>query len=148
MSKYYMSFPSNPTALNIADEMFGLVISTLNVDNHEKHRLKLIVSELFTNAYIHGNQSNPDKYVDVTMDLSESEFSVVVRDQGSGLAKETFKAFVEAYADPMEEHGRGIKIMRKLSDKVDLFRDAEGRFCVRATKALSKNSEITTTFLK
>ncbi len=134
MSKYFFSFPSNMTTLKISDFVFEALIDTIDTDEMEKHRLKVVVSELFVNAFKHGNNSDPSKYIDVIFDIDKRNFEVVVKDQGSGLARETFRAFVDSWADPEEEHGRGIKIVCKLSDNVNIFKDSDGKFCVRAVK--------------
>ena len=134
MSKFYFSFPSTETALKVSDDIFGILIGNLNIDGFEQHRLKIVVSELFVNAYLHGNNSDPSKYIDVIIEFDDEEFVVTVKDQGNGIGREKFKVLAETLSASMDEHGRGVKIMRKLSDKVDFFKDADGRFCMRAIK--------------
>jgi serine/threonine-protein kinase RsbW len=141
MSKFYFSFPSTETAFRVSDDIFGILIGNLNVDGFEKHRLKVVVSELFVNAYLHGNNGDPSKYIDVIMEFSDEEFAVTVKDQGNGIGREKFKALAETLSASMDDHGRGVKIMRRLSDRVDFFKDSDGRFCMRAIKKFDKGAK-------
>jgi anti-sigma regulatory factor (Ser/Thr protein kinase) len=127
--------------MRISDDIFSIVIGAMDTGNHEKHCLKVIVSELFANAYQHGNKQDPAKNVDVIFDISDREFSVVVKDEGAGVAKTALWSLSEALPEPYEVRGRGIRIVRKLSDKVDVFKDSQGKFCIRATKRLINNRD-------
>jgi len=138
MNSYHFSFPTTETTLRICDFILGSLIDTAKASDSDKHRFKVIVSELVMNAYNHGNKADPEKYIDISIEMDEPELEVVVKDQGQGVARETFKAFVDSYSDPEDEHGRGIKLVCTFSDKVNLFRDGSGRFCVRARMTLGK----------
>ena len=138
MSKYYFSFPSTETSLKVSDDIFGILIGSLEIDDLEKHRLKIVVSELFVNAYLHGNNADPSKYIDVVIEFDDGGFVVIVKDQGNGIERDKFKALAVTLSASLEDRGRGIKIMRRLSDRVDFFKDSDGRFCMRAIKKFIK----------
>ena len=72
----------------------------------ERHRLKVIVSELFVNAYLHGNKADPEKCIDVVLEIDEYNFVVIVKDRGDGLSREKVKALSRAIVDHQTEHGR------------------------------------------
>jgi anti-sigma regulatory factor (Ser/Thr protein kinase) len=144
MSKFTFSFPTTEMSLRVADDVFGIIIDAQNLDRMDRHRLKVIVSELFVNAYLHGNRADPEKYIDVVLEVSGDEFVAIVKDSGNGLSKEKVKALSHTVVDPKSEHGRGLGIMHRLGDRVDSFRDSDGRFCVRVAKKIreinNKNS--------
>ncbi len=142
MSKFFFSFPSNEIALGAADGVFGALIDRLEVSKTEKHRLLVIVSELFNNAYLHGNKGDPAKYIDVVLELGAGEFTASVRDQGPGIDAARLSEAVPSDPDFESEHGRGLKIMRKFGDKVDMSTDRDGRFCVKVTRKIGGTTKI------
>lgn len=79
--------------------------------------IPLACDEAITNAIVHGNNSQPEKKVNIQIYVSKSQFRIRVRDQGSGFD-------VENVADPREGDnvhrgsGRGIFLMRNIMDSV------------------------------
>jgi serine/threonine-protein kinase RsbW len=79
--------------------------------------IPLACDEAITNAIVHGNESHPDKKVNIQIYVSNSRFRIRVRDQGPGFD-------YEAVADPREgenvhrSSGRGIFLMRSIMDRV------------------------------
>jgi len=138
MIRYCFTFPNTEKAFRISDEIFGLVVDTVDADVLERQRMKLILSELFMNAYIHGNKSDPAKNVDVLIEIEGDDFTATVKDQGEGIAKERFKEMVQSISNPEDESGRGITIVHKLSDKVQLYKDKDDKFCIRAIRKIEK----------
>jgi anti-sigma regulatory factor (Ser/Thr protein kinase) len=140
MSRFTFSFPTTEISLRVADDIFGIIIDAQNIDRMERHRLKVIVSELFVNAYLHGNRADPEKTIDVVIEIGGDEFVVIVKDSGNGMSKEKVKALSHSVTDPQSESGRGIGIMGRLGDRIDSFRDSDGRFCVRVAKKIREMS--------
>lgn len=137
MSKYFFSFPSTELSLKISDDIFSVLINNVDIAEHEKYQLKVVISELFVNAYLHGNAADPGKYIDVIIELNKTEVVVIVKDQGNGVSLEKFKEYVGSLPESLSEHGRGINIARRFGDKVDLFKDPEGKFCIRFARRLN-----------
>jgi len=138
MVRYFFSFPSTEEAFRISDDIFGQIIDTINAEVAERQRLKLIVSELYMNAYLHGNRADASKFIDVSIEIGADEFVTIVKDEGAGLTKVRFKEMVESIADVESVSGRGMRIIYKLSDKVRVFRDERGKFCIKSTRKLEK----------
>lgn len=132
MNRYFFSFPNTEEAFRISDDIFGHIIDTVDADISERQRMKLIVSELFMNAYLHGNKFNTQKHIDVALEIDVNEFIATVKDEGTGFTKQRFKKMVEAISDLDSNSGRGIKIIHELSDKINVFKDEKGKFCIRA----------------
>ena len=138
MTRYFFSFPSTDKAFRISDDIFGEVVDAADSDLLEKQRMKLIVSELFMNAFIHGNKSNPEKFVDVILEFDNDIFAATVKDQGKDISIERFKAKIHSVTNPEAESGRGINIIHKLCEDVQVYRDQDDKFCVRALRRIYK----------
>lgn len=142
MTRYSFSFPGTEEAYEISDYIFGRVIDTMDVGAVTRQKLKLLLSELFMNAYLHGVGDDVSRRIDVTIEFGVDKFVAVVKDPGRGLTEEQYKSLAEAEVDYESESGRGIKIIHKLSDKVELYRDEEGKFCVKCSKNLDNKPMI------
>jgi anti-sigma regulatory factor (Ser/Thr protein kinase) len=142
MTKYSFSFPGTEEAYEISDYIFGRVIDTIDISIGMRQKLKLLLSELFMNAYLHGVGNDSSRGIEVSIEFGMDKFVTVVKDPGSGLTEEQFKNLAEAEVDYGSESGRGIKIIRKLSDKVELYRDEAGKFCVKCSKNLDNKPMI------
>ncbi|UCE67760.1 MAG: ATP-binding protein [Candidatus Zixiibacteriota bacterium] len=138
MVKYSFSFPSTEEAFIISDDIFGRVIDTFDVGIGERQRLKLIVSELYMNAYLYGHKDNASKIIDVSLEVGTDRIVTIVKNEGRGMSERRFKELVETADDFESDSGRGIRIVHKLSDNVKLFRDETGKFCIESTKKLKK----------
>jgi serine/threonine-protein kinase RsbW len=139
MSRYSFSFPSTEEAFRISDDIFGRVIDTIDMEVAERQRLKLIVSELYMNAYLHGSKGDASKPIDVSIDVGSDRIVIIVKNEGPGLTEKRFKELIEARADYESDSGRGIRIVHKLSESVKLFRDETDKFCIESTKKLKKS---------
>ncbi len=142
MERYAFSFPSTARAYGISADILNPVIDSMVVDSPEKQRLKLIVSELVMNAYAHGNKEDPDKTIDVIIQVDDEDFIVTVRDQGGGLKQERFGEIVTSVSEKSDESGRGMKIVNKLCDQVQLFRDEDDKFCIRAIRRINSRPAV------
>lgn len=75
----------------------------------------IAVSEALINAIVHGNKENPEKKVLVDIYENDNSLEVVVKDEGEGFN-------LNKLPDPTEsenlrkEHGRGVYIMKMLTD--------------------------------
>jgi len=138
MVRYFFSFSSTEKAFKISDDVFGLIIDTVDVDIAERQRLKLIVSELYMNAYLHGNKADRSKFIDVCMEIGEEEFVIIVKDEGTGMTGLRFNEMVDSMVDPESSTGRGIRIVYNLSDRMRIFKDERGKFCIKAVKRLNR----------
>ncbi len=139
METYTFSFPNTARAYGISPEIVNPVIDSLIADAPEKYRLKLIVSELVMNAYIHGNKGDPNKTIDVAMQIDDEQFVVMVKDQGGGLNDEKFHEIVMSASGESDESGRGMKIVQRLSDRVQLYKDKDDKFCIRVTRRINSS---------
>ena len=81
---------------------------------------KILVSamEAVNNAILHGNNSNPEKMVDIEISSKSDELKIKVTDEGSGFKPE--KVPDPTTPENIEElNGRGIYLMSHLADKIE-----------------------------
>ncbi|NSW89998.1 MAG: ATP-binding protein [Firmicutes bacterium] len=91
--------------------------------------LRVILNELLLNAVIHGNKENKDKLVRITVGITKNKcILMMVTDDGEGYDYNFYLEKCEESQDTfcwsnIEERGRGIKIIKKLCDKVEFNKE-------------------------
>ena len=84
------------------------------------YHLNLVLTEALTNAICHGNECDPDRYVHVTISVSDDDLVIRVYDQGQGF---DITAHEGRKANLYSEGGRGVDIILKLMDDVKCTRE-------------------------
>lgn len=89
-------------------------ISDLVNDEDELFDIKLILNELLVNGIIHGNKSDINKNVELSICIEEGCLSIVVKDEGKGVDR--------VHRDPKELrcYGRGLLIVESLADDIKI----------------------------
>ena len=109
--------PSDTDFIPAIDEFVLSKINLLNLDEDTLSDLSLSVSEAIANAMVHGNKLDPNKNVIVSINISDDELMVSIKDEGEGFDP-------DSVPDPtkpeniMRDSGRGIHIMRSFIDEV------------------------------
>lgn len=96
--------------LQLSDEIYGnLLIATLEAAN---------------NAIVHGNKLDENKMVEIEMEKENDDLAIVVKDQGNGF---DYSDIPDPTAPENIENisGRGVFLMRKLSDNVEFFENGK-----------------------
>jgi serine/threonine-protein kinase RsbW len=79
------------------------------------HELNVVLTEAMANAIRHAHEGDPDKTVHISILLSEEELWIRVYDHGHGFDLNSACAHEP---EKLEEHGRGLYIIRCLMDTV------------------------------
>ena len=89
--------------LDLSDEVYGnVLVATMEATN---------------NAIIHGNNSDPNKNVNITMQLEKKKLKVHIEDQGRGFDHQNVHD--PTSPENLEKiNGRGIFLMERLSDEI------------------------------
>jgi anti-sigma regulatory factor (Ser/Thr protein kinase) len=82
------------------------------------HDVRLLVSELVTNALRHGGLG-PDDTIDLVLDIDAGEVHVEVRDPGPGFVPEA----IPDDARPPEGRGWGLVFLRTIANRWGVDRD-------------------------
>ena len=93
------------------------------VDSHNpcfeaRADLKLIFSELLCNAVFHGNKEDRSKRVFVRLETVSDKLKVSIWDEGVGFDYRKVMAQALSGAAIQNEHGRGIVLVRSLTDNL------------------------------
>lgn len=82
--------------------------------------LRLLFTELLSNAIIHGNKENPSKRVRLAISVNDNFISAKIRDEGEGfdyLKALDCNSFSTDYLN--NEHGRGLTLASNLADQLN-----------------------------
>lgn len=96
------------------------------------YHINLVLTEAMANAIRHANEGDPEKEVHITIAILGKSLNIKVYDQGQGfdictLPTPDFKS--------LDEHGRGVYIIRSLMDKVT-YRKLKGGHVLEMIKTL------------
>ena len=97
------------------------------------YHINLVLTEAMTNAIHHANEGDPEKEVHITIAILDKNLSIKVYDEGQGFD-------VASLSPPdfqsLEEHGRGVYIIRALMDHVS-YRRIDGGHVLEMIKSLN-----------
>jgi serine/threonine-protein kinase RsbW len=87
------------------------------LDEDQRFHIAMAVREAAINAVLHGNEYDPARHIDVSMENTGTDLVITIADQGRGFDP-------EKVPDPLAEEnllrgtGRGIFLIRSLMDEV------------------------------
>lgn len=98
------------------DKLLAL-LEDRNYDEDYIFKLRLILDELTTNSYKHGNMKDRLKLIEICIKLTDTYSYIKVKDQGKGICR-------KESTDLFAENGRGIRLVESLSDKLVVCENA------------------------
>jgi len=96
------------------------------------YHVNLVLTEAMTNAIRHANENDPDKEIQISIQIAERELSIRVYDQGEGFDDQTLPNPEPRF---LNDHGRGVYIIRSLMDRVT-YRKVSGGHVLEMIKSL------------
>lgn len=120
-----LNIKSKKSELNRVEEFLRDIFIEYNIPSDKFNKVYLCVTEAVLNAIEHGNKNNCDKTVSIGVHCLIKKLDVTVEDEGEGFD-------FELVDDPtkkeniMKESGRGIHIIRCLSDKIEFNKKGNG----------------------
>jgi serine/threonine-protein kinase RsbW len=120
-----LGFPSKLSSILKFEKEFKLIRKELGLDDRKFNNLLVASIEAVTNAIVHGNKNNPEKEVRIRIENLKSRIKVEVMDEGEGFNP-------DKVPDPtlpenlLKESGRGIYIMKMLTDDVKIKSTKKG----------------------
>lgn len=108
---------SNIINLHIVENAIDEVTSTIGIKQENYGKILVSTMEAVNNAILHGNNSNPDKFVNIDISFTNKDLKVKVIDEGQGFKPEevpdpTISENIESL------NGRGVFLMTQLADKI------------------------------
>jgi len=112
-----INIASIPSNLRVVERMVDEISSEESLNQDIYGKVLIATVEAVNNAIIHGNKSDPQKYVDVSFMKNEKHLEIIVEDEGEGF---DYNNIPDPTAPENIEniHGRGVFLIRKLSDAV------------------------------
>lgn len=94
------------------------------IDNDKFVDIRLSILEAVNNAIIHGNQLDSSKNILITEEMVENMLLVYIEDQGKGFDPSKVEDPTRK-EDLSQPGGRGIHLMRHLSDQLDYLKNGK-----------------------
>jgi serine/threonine-protein kinase RsbW len=82
------------------------------------NHINVVLTEALVNAIRHANANDPDEEVEIRITVTDEELVLQVFDHGRGFNLESISSTAEDSQNELEDHGRGLYIMRSLMDSV------------------------------
>jgi len=122
--KYRFTYPSHLESLERMYSDLDIVFKRHELAHEVIHPFQLAVSEAVTNAIVHAHQEDSSKQIIVSIELNHSEIIADIVDEGTTLGLDRIRQ-ADLGGDALAESGRGIGLIRKLSDEA-VFREVPG----------------------
>ena len=122
MDSLKITIPSLPENIRIIESFIDNVKDRFKIDDDIYGNIMVAVTESVNNAIRHGNKLDKNKNVTLTVNCEENKLSFLIEDEGPGFNYETLP-------DPTAPEnldklgGRGIFLMKHLSDEVNFYND-------------------------
>ena len=112
-----LNFASIPSNLRLVEKLVDEISAQSSIDSDIYGKILIATVEAVNNAIIHGNKSNPDKKVDVWFMKHSKRVEIIVEDEGEGFDYDNVPD-PTAPENIENIHGRGVFLIRQLSDEV------------------------------
>lgn len=114
--------------------LIGKISEELAAQLHNYHgnrealanHINVVLTEALVNAIRHANADNPDEMVEVRIIITDEELLLQVFDHGKGFNLDSISSTLNDTQDQLEDHGRGLFIMRSLMDSVKYYPVEDG----------------------
>ena len=87
------------------------IFNNMGLSDDYIFKIRLILDELIVNSYKHGNNKDFDKTIDVVIMVNKDSCMIKVKDEGEGI-------YYQKCTDKLADHGRGIHLVKNLSDNL------------------------------
>ena len=117
MDDIRIQFPSLTENIRIVESFIDNAKEKYNFDDNIYGNVMIAITESVNNAIVHGNQSDKNKNVSLTLKLADNVVKFTIEDEGNGFDYENL-------SDPTAPEniekigGRGIFLMKHLCDEV------------------------------
>ncbi len=118
-------FPNNNSTLDLVESLVENVKNRYNIPTDQYYNILIAVSEAVNNAMTHGNKMDPTKSILFELFANPHELEIIVQDQGSGFDPSSIDDCTEE-SNLYKESGRGIFIMKSLSDNFEIITSENG----------------------
>lgn len=118
-------FPNKHSTLDLVETLVENVKNQYKISTDLYYNILIAVSEAVNNAMTHGNKMDPTKSVLFELFANQHELEIIVQDQGTGFDPSSISDCTIA-ENLFKESGRGIYIMKSLSDNFEIITSDNG----------------------
>ncbi len=124
MSEISISIPSLSENIRIVESFIDNAKEKFDLNDDIYGNIMIAVTESVNNAIIHGNESNKDKNVYLTLNMEDNTIVFNVSDEGQGF---DYSSLPDPTAPENIDKpgGRGIFLMKALSDELSFEEDGK-----------------------
>ena len=131
-----IEIPSTLDYLPKVDDFVERKLRKLKIKKDQKVDIAISVSEVVTNAVVHGNKNDLSKKVKISLKVDPSHVEVTVQDEGSGFDPGSVEC-PTVQENLLKEAGRGLLIVESLMDQVDILCGSQRGTKVKMVKYLT-----------
>jgi len=123
---FHLTIGSRFENIELVHAVLSDALSAFDLDEESRHWIDLAVREAVANAIKHGNRLEPNKRVEIDLEMDDEELIVRVRDEGEGFDPGDLNDPL-APENRLRPNGRGIFYMKSFMDDIQYrFRPGEG----------------------
>jgi serine/threonine-protein kinase RsbW len=117
MKSIKISIPSLIENIKIIESFIDNAKENFEINDDIYGNIMISVTECISNAIIHGNQNDKDKFVHLELQMDKGQLKFTIQDEGEGF---DFSSLPDPTAPENIEKpgGRGIFLIRNLSDEI------------------------------
>ena len=120
-----MTIPSDPDKIAEVGEFLEKIFAETGWDEDIQANIGIAVTEIVNNAILHGNKSNHEKEVDITVVYEGNLIRCRVKDQSD--SHEQFDVLDPTTPENlMRTNGRGLFIVQSMTDELTIENGEEG----------------------
>jgi serine/threonine-protein kinase RsbW len=123
--KFRLTIRSAPKNIRKVEGFLQKVNAYIHLDEVHFHKLLVAATEAVNKGIFHGNKSNPEKKISIVCNVTEEMLECCVRDEGRGFNPVNLPSPLDE-KNLLNEHGRGIFLMRTLMDTVEFVKHKDG----------------------
>lgn len=124
MSEISISIPSLSENIRIVESFIDNAKEKFDLNDDIYGNIMIAVTESVNNAIIHGNKSNKDKNVFLTLNMEDNTIVFNISDEGNGFDYNSLPD-PTAPGNIDKPGGRGIFLMKALSDELSFENDGK-----------------------
>jgi serine/threonine-protein kinase RsbW len=137
--EYNLIIPSKLEKLIDVETYAEKIAATSGLSKDQSNNLAIAITEAVGNAIVHGNHKDPGKKVRIRFRITKKLIMADVRDEGSGFNPYKLSNPLKP-ENLMKESGRGIFILKSLTDRVSFHFAPEGTTIRMIMKIRNRNS--------
>lgn len=132
-----IEIPSSQDFLPDVDSFIEKILKKLGIDKSTIADIAISVTEMVINSIVHGNQSNNEKSVKISLSGDKEEVEIQIADEGGGFDPGAVENPIDE-KNLLKEVGRGIFITKSLMDSVNFETNPDGGTVVILKKKIVK----------